>query len=577
MNIKLIFLYKIYLENVVSGSADVDICEDEDPKDIELEYEDTIETVVDSRRELGIRKCDILLPNFKYKTKHLNSAKRFPVGKLKNSHPEFFKKKGNGKKTSSSKSMGGGFAVKALIKKEKEEETPSKKSAKASKKPMKEEWIKAPQKPLIKSEKKESVSDTSCDPVPSSTPNLKEVTIKNLRVGIERLHKNIVNFKYKQYKEFMDKQNPPTISTEDDNKKKKSKDLTPKKGKKANVKIKNEPASKSDSKPKSKKVQESPKSTKESSRLFEKFGINTDTSSDSEDEKESPVKTETKINGTPKPQKPEQKSHKKLNDPKPSGKRKISTEKRKISSGKRKSLSADKSEDEDLSKESSVITNPFFQTDLPPEGKERQEKEKEKLVEMLFSLIKGSKPVSGVTIKTEVTEEVHKKTSISEPRKTSISETTPNKTPILETTPNTIPRSETTLNKTPISGTILKKTPILETTPNTIPRSETTPNKTPIAEPTSENSISMPKASEIKKASEDSSVQNPDSSVEPTPTNSTLDNTSTRTQEPEKHIEPLISDPFEQLFSSSQDKSEKSASEKRSSPVKELENFQVHF
>ncbi len=540
MKINLIFLHKIYLENVVSGSAD--ICEDEDPKDIELEYDDTIVTVVDSRRELGIRKCDILLPNFKYKTKHLNSAKRFPVSKLKSSHPEFFKKKGNGKKTSSSKSMGGGFAVKALIKREKEEETPIKKSAKVSKKPMKEEWIKAPQKPLIKSVKKESVSNTSCDPAPSSTPNLKEVTIKNLRVGVERLHKNIVNFKYKQYKEFMDKQNPPAISKEDNNKKKKLKKLTPKKGKKVDVEIKNEPAAKSVSK--SIKAQE-----QKSSRLFEKFGINTDTSSDSENEKESPVKTETKINGTSKPQKPEQKSHKKLKDPKPNGERKISTEKRKISSEKRKSLSVDKSEDEDLSKESTVITNPFFQTDLPPEGKDRQEKEKEKLVEMLFSLIKGSKSVSGVTIKTEVTEEIHKKTSISEPRKTSISETTPNKTPVLETTPNTIQRSETTPNKTPLAE--------------------------PIPEKTSENSISMPKSSEIEKTPDDFSVQTPDDSVEPTPINSTLDNTSTRTQEPEKHIEPLISDPFEQLFGSSEDKSEKSVLENRSSPVKELDNFQV--
>ena len=310
-------------ESVVSGSIHDDDTE-EDPKDIEFEYDDTIMTVLDSRKNLGIRKCDVLLPNFKYKEERLSFQQRFHVSKLKGSHPHFFKKKGNGKKTSSSKSMGGGFAAKTLLKKGKElESTSCKKPVNLGRKPKKEEWIKAPQKPSP--EKKKLKSDTPDEIPSSSTPNLKEVTIKNLQVGIERLHKNIVNFKYKQYKDFIDRQNPQPSSKVSDEKDKKVKKKTPKKGLKPTADKKSDkPSLKTDikqpvpdskstasAKNKSKKETKSATSTKESSRLFEKFGISTDTSSsDSEQENESPVKEKKKTN-TLKPFQSENKHQKK--------------------------------------------------------------------------------------------------------------------------------------------------------------------------------------------------------------------------------------------------------------------------
>ena len=320
---------------------------EDEPKDIEIEYDDTTVTSVSgSGPRFGCKQVDVRLPNFVYTNKHMTSTGSFKVSKLMHSHPAFFKKKSTKKAPLvSAKSTGGGFSANC-------ERTA------AAKKPKKEEWVKskkanskpkkgsakeepAPAKKAISKAAVDSSGESSDEGAATAGPNLKQVTIKNLKVEIERLHENIVKFKYKQYRDFVDAN---AKSPE-------------KKGSKTPVAKKEVKSSKAASR----KASAEPKKAKGNSRLFDKFGIDTDTSSDE--------------------------------DLKPPGK---------DSKAKSKSKEPQSAPAATEKSENSVVANPFFGLDEPAEAEKATSasNEKEKLVEMLFSLIKGNK-VPDIGIKKE--------------------------------------------------------------------------------------------------------------------------------------------------------------------------------
>merc|ERR1740128_502571 len=93
--------------------------------------------------------------------------------------------------------MGGGFNAKA------EPKVPKKR----------EEWVQ--KNPKTKGHKDAAKSLDEENPLSQELPpdnqdeelpTLKEVTIKNVCVKVERLHPNIVKFKHKQYTQFLNKQ-----------------------------------------------------------------------------------------------------------------------------------------------------------------------------------------------------------------------------------------------------------------------------------------------------------------------------------------------------------------------------------
>ena len=310
--------------------------------------------------------------------------------------------------------MGGGFAAKVLSEKQK----------KVSKKPKREEWFEKTSK-SIKQEKvssktlsKETLNSDSSSDEEASAPNLKEVTIKNVRVNLERLHKNIVKFKHKQYSDFIEKQ-------------KKTEEIKSKK--KADTKDDKKSETKDGKKADTKEVKKSQKVLKvtsdKKSRLFEKFGIDTDTSSDSEAENiTKQVDNKKKILKTKKVK--EENSTKKSNDEKENANvKKKSDDKKSIKPDKKskakkwpneviktnikKEKTCDKASDEEepvKDIDTSVVANPFF--DQPEEENHDRENEKDKLVEMLYSLIKGNK---GLQDSYEVKKEKESTEAASEP------------------------------------------------------------------------------------------------------------------------------------------------------------------
>ena len=382
--------YVFLLLNFIIADRGTSFVEDE-PKDIEIEYDDTTVAIVSPPSQFGMKNVNVRLPNFVYTNKHLNASGRFKVQKLIHSHPVFFKKKPK-KKASLAKSMGGGFTVKSdkmsSRKPKKEEWVKSKKEFATPKKdvslPIKEELVKKTEESSKKGAAKTSVksglktvskavvdSEESSEDEKPNAPSLKEVTIRNLKVEIERLHENIVKFKYKQYKDFNEMQNQNCEKkTKNANKVKVEAKVPVKDNKSKNAAKGTTPKTKLE---KAGTI----KSPKVASRLFEKFGIDTDASSDEDGNKPSPKeKSKTPAKGAEK-------------EP-----AKIQARKR-SSTAKEKSVSKDDSDGEGSDKDTSVVANPFFSLSEPPE-KETQENEKEKLVEMLFSLIKGSKVVDTV-------------------------------------------------------------------------------------------------------------------------------------------------------------------------------------
>ena len=232
---------EVHAANHVVAEEEMD--DDMEPKDIEIEYDDTEEDVLalggakpqDRPRApppsplfpLVIRKVNVRLPNFQYFPRHLTPDGSFLVSRLRHSHPAFFKKPPGSKKKKemlvSAKSTGGGGLL----------GRPGEAAPKPSKKLLeKEKWVQADvapepsEKPILKvkaiefllqppaEEVKESpvvdenpaASSSEDDEESSEWPSQMKVTIRNMNVRVERLHKNIVSFKYKLYKEYVDRQ-----------------------------------------------------------------------------------------------------------------------------------------------------------------------------------------------------------------------------------------------------------------------------------------------------------------------------------------------------------------------------------
>jgi hypothetical protein len=452
--------------------ASLDMEDDMDPKDIELEYDDTEADVLvmdkhhgqqrppvalprSSYHWGGIKKVDVRLPNFEYFPRHLNADGRFLVSQLRHSHPAFFRKPGGKKKKDSlvtAKSTGGCFPARPAPTVEKA----------AKKKPRKEEWVRAvkteptdsarPKSVLTdavgkspatvstvadqKTEEKRadvSAADSSDDEEERSEwPSLKEVTIRNMDVRVERLHKNIVSFKYKLYRDFAERQNraagqPPVVGNLPKKEENTTGEVEKKRGRKkkisADFSIRTEP---------DKDSTDDKMTCQKNTSVAELAPIINSTP------QPAPILNSTSqlapvINSAPQPapvisSTSERKSRSSFDNA--TGQVKMISEPKEIvlvpdvvvasepddivlvtevaapvldrrkSAAKEPAVVVDVSdssesekeeeeEEEELAKDE-VVENPFFtDSEDSDEGEEKQAKEKEKLVEMLYSLIKG--------------------------------------------------------------------------------------------------------------------------------------------------------------------------------------------
>ena len=342
------------------GDLDLPIDDLEEPKDIEIEYDDTDEVVASESGlassvisaeiaetfnpyNFGIKNVGVLLPSFRYQDKHMNKHRRFSVNKLKSSHPEFFKKAKRPKKSScTSKSMGGGFNAKA------EPKVPKKR----------EEWVQ--KNPKTKGHKDAAKSldeenplsqELPPDNLEEELPTLKEVTIKNVCVKVERLHPNIVKFKHKQYTQFLNKQS----GVDDRNKAKQPSTI---------AKVKNVLSNASNEKVKINKT-EPLKDSK------------SDVSIKHNNENSVAVPDKNEV---PKPATDTEKKDKKS---------KPYVDKLKKVTNNVDGPGGVKSNDKTEKSESAVVANPLFDQDV----KHDRQNENEKLVEILYSLIKVNRGI----------------------------------------------------------------------------------------------------------------------------------------------------------------------------------------
>ena len=441
--------------------------EDMEPKDIEIEYDDTeADILVKPHGEqrppsparpaypshrLAMRKVDVRLPNFEYFPRHLTPDGGFLLSQLRHSHPAFFRKGGKKKKKKemlvSAKSTGGGFVARPTDIKEKV----------VKKKPRKEEWVKTAKadtsaekpkakvkpvevhtkpvaevvSPEVKKDEKLAAEagsdDEEEDEDEDKCPSPKKITIRNMDVRVERLHKNIVSFKYKLYKDYLDKQSSlASVTPVAENKQQGQPVETPKKKRGRKKKISDDIVLQSDSdnegiaappvvvkkEPgirKSQSVESQATGLTPVKVKTEPLDSNTSKVGSPLDRRKTSAEVRKSVSVDRKSASEDQKSGS-------SGRKSVSTEPLSVTeerlslteetkSASKKSVSEEPksvveqskpvvelSDSSDSEKEDNeeVVENPFFtDSEDSDEGAADQAMEKEKLVEMLYSLIKG--------------------------------------------------------------------------------------------------------------------------------------------------------------------------------------------